>query len=318
MNTEYTQGLGKGWFGNFLKSVTKVVATVVATAIGGPVGGLIGAYASTYIDDIWPEEWGQRGIDAGRGSVAGRGTQEEVMENFIKNLFQPWFIEYTKIIRGSENINTLKSLAYRSAVNNVLRALEKLRVYYQFKGETVNYQGRGSVVGGLDVDTSDVKTKEELFALMQQAVKNAYIKAMSDIGEKTYLGSSVFKPIDFKLTVPFNASFDWEGVDQQSNLEIFVGKPTTGSNDNGSVLANNTTKQDFTTPPINPSTPTTTTTETNQNQNSDEEVPVNQTINNTPTTTTSNTESKKNNYLIPTLGLGTIIALLAFGNKKKK
>ncbi|PZW41612.1 hypothetical protein LX95_01293 [Mesonia algae] len=333
MSAEYTQGLGKflgGIFGDFSlrdlgRSLLKGLATTIAGGLGGPFGAVLSPVLWKGIDQIWPPAPG------GLGRPVTDEQKQKALENWIDRSFKPWFVNKTKSLKGSEDSTYFVSSAYREKLNAVIKDLEAVRVYYQIQEGFLGGGVAGRFTVDTNVNTDEAKTKEAVVALFLEGLKTSYKKALDDLGYIVKVQVLDFNAKNHETTYPTNFNFD-PTKDFKSQLEIFKevvkkgtqnnsGNSFTTSNPtkiNGTVKTVGNTKQDFTTPPINPSTPTTMTTETNQNQNSDEEVPVNQTINNTPTTTTSNTESKKNNYLIPTLGLGTIIALLAFGNKKKK
>lgn len=301
---------GKSWFGGLVKAIAQVAITVVGTSIGGPVGGLVAAYASSYLDDIWPTHWqrGEVGSTNGTNGFSGRPTDEEAMKAFVENIFQPWFLKITFVLKESENINVLKSASYRSYVNRVLKDLEVLRIYYQKQSQESSDGTLGAKGGfGGDVNVEDIKTKEKIFSAFQNSVREAYAKAMLDVGETVNRETTNFSTQSHSLSKPFTIPLNLGSLNGVSNLEIFVGKGSSNDNNNNNQSFEPAPTKDngYQSPPINPNT-----------NDSNEEVPVKQTITSN-STTSSNPESKKQNYLVPALTVGSILAFFAFSKKKK-
>lgn len=218
-------------------------AQAVGAAIGGPVGAVVAGFASDVIEGMvggqgFGEAMGsawqsqvqsvQDFLSPNHGNTQARGKSSKSTEDYKQDVidgvkdwhdaqFIPWAKIYLQKLSPEQN-SDFNSPAFREKVNEVIKNLEALRLYYKMKAETRAQQGRGLQLD-IVLDEADFKSKASLFLAYKEVIQTAYSDYMTSNGKSANTETVSFEAHNFNADGP--ESVYWNGVEATSQIVLF-------------------------------------------------------------------------------------------------
>lgn len=226
-----------GWFGDLLKGV----ASAAGAMIGGIVGMAVVSLATYAIDryvngnekakisvlgfTIYGPDSGNRGLNSAYRNDLLNLIDNKDLQNWIKQKFEPYILSLAKTLKGSENLEVLKSEAYRSKINEAIKSLSVAAYYYEVtKGELPKLGLKGIA----DFDNIEVNSESKATVIYSflNGFKEAYILALKKEGIKPSVRKEKIQVRNY--TGNKVESYIWPSS-TTIEIEVFV-QPGTGEN----------------------------------------------------------------------------------------